>query len=188
MSRPVLATTRLQLRPMTLEHLPLLVDLDSDPEVMRYLIGRARTRPEAEEFWVPRCADESADTLGLGWWAGFAGDDFVGWWDLGRSDSDPSATVAHRRPEAGWRLRRAFWRQGLASEGAIALLDHGFRTVGVDAVWAETMAVNQGSRGVMRRLGMRHIATEVREWDDPLPGSDLGEVVYEITREEWLRR
>jgi hypothetical protein len=33
---------------------------------------------------------------------------------------------------------------------------------------------------------MRHVATEVREWDDPLPGAELGEVTYEITRQQWI--
>ena len=50
------------------------------------------------------------------------------------------------------------------------------------------MAVNQPSRGVMVKLGMRHVGTDHRAWDDPLPGTEQGEVVYEITREEWIRR
>jgi RimJ/RimL family protein N-acetyltransferase len=58
----------------------------------------------------------------------------------------------------------------------------------LDTVWAETMAVNQPSRGVMVKLGMRHVRTDHRPWDDPLPGTEQGETVYEITREEWVRR
>jgi hypothetical protein len=37
----------------------------------------------------------------------------------------------------------------------------------------------------MRSIGMRHVRTEHREWDEPLPGSDGGEVIYEITAEQW---
>lgn len=55
---------------------------------------------------------------------------------------------------------------------------------GLRAVWAETMALNQTSRKVMAKLGMRHVRTDHRQWDAPLPGSDQGEVVYAITREE----
>ena len=47
------------------------------------------------------------------------------------------------------------------------------------------MAVNLPSRAVMRRVGMRHVRTEVRESADPLPGADQGDVVYQITREAW---
>ncbi|WP_157719820.1 hypothetical protein [Microlunatus sagamiharensis] len=37
----------------------------------------------------------------------------------------------------------------------------------------------------MEKLGMRHVRTEHRTWDDPLPGADQGEVVYEIDAEGW---
>ena len=177
---------------MTPEHLPLLVALDSDAEVLRHILGRARTTREATDFWAPKCADVIADAQGLGWWVGFlstgtgGGPDFVGWWDLSPGSIDAPAADANGRAEAGWRLTRRHWRQGLASEGAAAVLDHGFGTVGLEAVWAETMAVNAGSRGVMRRLGMTHVRTEHREFDAPLPGSDEGEVLYEITRSQWL--
>lgn len=204
MSRPVLTTARVRLVPMTTEHLPLLVELDSDAEVLRHLLGRARSEREARDFWGPVCADTDADALGLGWWVGFDSEDgFLGWWDLSPGDlrapqggTGPSApTDPHgdggsrvRCAEAGWRLARRHWRRGLATEGAAALLDHGHGPVGLDLAFAETMAVNLASRGVMAKLGMRHVRTDHREWDDPLPGAEQGEVVYEITREEWWRR
>jgi RimJ/RimL family protein N-acetyltransferase len=49
------------------------------------------------------------------------------------------------------------------------------------------MAVNTRSRAVLERLGLRHLRTEVRTWDDPLPGAELGEVVYELTAQEYER-
>ena len=182
MPRPVLRTDRIELRPMTREHLPLLHRLDEDPEVMRHLLGRARTPAEVDAFWGPRCDGSVLDAYGLGWWVGFSDGEFLGWWDLGM-DAEPA--TAPTEAEIGWRVVRARWRQGLATEGARALLDHGFGTVGLSRVWAETMAVNEASRGVMRRLGMRHVRTEARAWDHPLPGSEQGEVVYEITADEW---
>lgn len=167
------------------EHLPLLHQLDSDPEVMRYLLGRARTPDEIDEFWGPRCADTRAGALGLGWWVGFDGDDFLGWWELGPSDSDPESEPSREAAEIGWRVVRRRWRQGLASEGARALLAYGFGTLGLGRVWAETMAVNAASRGVMRAVGMRHVRTEHRSFDEPLPGTEEGDVVYEIVADEW---
>ena len=65
------------------------------------------------------------------------------------------------------------------------MLAEGFADPGLDVVRAETMVVNTGSRGVMRRLGMREVRIEVREWEDPLPGAELGEVISEITRQDW---
>ena len=184
--RPHLHSARIDLVPMTLEHLPLLTELDADAEVLRFILGRARSATEAENFWLPICADINADAVGLGWWIGLRRSDgaFLGWWDLSPDrpiDNQPA------RAEAGWRLARQHWRQGYATEGAHIVLEHGFRTAGLALIWAETMAVNVASRAVMAKLGMRHTGTEHRDWDDPLPGADDGEVIYEITRDDWAR-
>ena len=184
MVRPRLSSARIDLVPMTAEHLPLLVELDADAEVLRHILGRARTAEEVQAFWGPICADTTADAVGLGWWVGRmrSTGDFLGWWDL----SPEVPVVEHPgRAEAGWRLARRHWGQGLATEGARTLVDHGLRTVGLGTVWAETMAVNAASRRVMAKLGMRHVRTDHRSWDDPLPGAEQGEVVYEITAQEW---
>jgi RimJ/RimL family protein N-acetyltransferase len=117
---------------------------------------------------------------GHGPWSRSRGDGLVGWWTLAVDEGDPCTA------ELGYRLRRAAWGRGLATEGSRALLDHAFRTLGLPYVWATTMAVNAGSRGVMTKLGMTHVRTDVEEWDHRLPGAGLGEVRYEITREAWL--
>ncbi|WP_154792045.1 GNAT family N-acetyltransferase [Occultella kanbiaonis] len=182
--RPTLRTPRMTLTPMRIEHLPHLVELDGDPEVMRHLIGRARTPQEARETWAPVCASTAADAHGLGHWVGFTDGEFLGWWDA--APPEP-LTKAPTTAEVGWRLRREFWGRGLATEGARAVVEHCFGTVGLESVTAETMAVNLASRGVMRKLGMRHVRTEVREWDEPLPGTEQGEVSYELHRAHWRR-
>jgi RimJ/RimL family protein N-acetyltransferase len=73
----------------------------------------------------------------------------------------------------------------LATEASRALLRHAFDTVGQRRVIAQTMAVNTGSRGVMEAIGMRYVRTYHPTWDAPLPGADLGEVEYEMTRAMW---
>lgn len=185
MARPILTTDRLELRPMTPAHLPLHHQLDSDPEAMRYLLGRARTPQEIDQYWTPHCADTVADAAGIGWWVGFLGDQCVGWWDLSPSKADLVDGSIPTEAQAGWRVLRSQWGRGLATEGAAILLQHAFETVGLKRVWAETMAVNAPSRRVMEKIGMRHLTTTVRQWDDPLPGAELGEVIYEITEQEW---
>lgn len=183
--RPVLTSERVRLVPMAPEHLPLLHRLDTDAEVMRYLLGRARSPAEVEAFWAPICSNRDMDALGLGWWVGFQGGEFLGWWDL--SPGSPPARTPGRPTEAeiGWRLERRHWGQGFATEGALLVVRHGFQTVGLDRIWAETMAVNAASRAVMRKLGMRHVRTEVRQWDEPIPGAHHGEVVCELAADTW---
>jgi RimJ/RimL family protein N-acetyltransferase len=188
MPRPILRTARLLLVPLQDRHLDLEVELDSDPEVLRYLTGRARSREEVAELHAERMAlAEKVD--GLGYWVAFAAreNEFLGIMMLppahGPDQPDDPAVA-----DLGYRLLRRHWRKGIASEASQALLGHAFDTVGLDRVIAQTMAVNDGSRGVMTAVGMRYVRTFFPSWADPLPGADSGEVEYEITREMWAAR
>jgi RimJ/RimL family protein N-acetyltransferase len=185
LSQATLRTPRLRLAPLADEHFEYEVELDSDPEVMRYLgNGRARTPDEVAALHRQRLA--VADRVpGLGFWAGFVGEAFVGWWILEppeRADQGPVEGQA----ELGYRLLRSHWRKGLASEAARELLRHGFEDLGLTRIFAETMAVNAASRATLAAIGMQHVRTFHMDWDEPLRGSELGEVEYEITRPQWL--
>ncbi|MGI8645657.1 MAG: GNAT family N-acetyltransferase, partial [Nocardioides sp.] len=180
--RPALSTERLRLVPANPAHLDLLAGLNCDPDVMRYLLGRAATRAEVETEWAERLGVRTDEGRGLGYWVGFVDDDFVGWWSASSFATDP--TVAG----VGYRLRRATWGAGLATEGGRAMVTHAFGVPEVARVVASTMAVNLASRAVLAKLGMTHVDSYVEEWEDPLPGSDQGEVVYALTRRDWLER
>ena len=65
-------------------------------------------------------------------------------------------------------------------------LRHGFEDLGLTRVFAETLAVTTASRATMAAIGMRHVRTFHLAWKEPLPGSELGEVEYEVTRSQWL--
>jgi RimJ/RimL family protein N-acetyltransferase len=182
-----LATARIELVPLAEQHLEHEVELDADPEVMRYLgDGRPRGRAQVEEAHRRRLA-VGALVPGLGFWTGFVGGDFVGWWILEppeRADQGPREGQA----ELGYRLLPRYWRRGLAGEGARELMRHGFEDLGLQRIFAETMAVNAASRATMTSLGMRHVRTFHLEVDEPIPGSEQGEVEYAITRDEWHSR
>jgi RimJ/RimL family protein N-acetyltransferase len=179
-----LRTPRLQLVPLADRHLEYEVELDADPEVMRYLgTGRARTRDEVEGFHRRRLA-AATPVPGLGFWVGFVAATFVGWWLLEppqRADQGPVDGQA----ELGYRLLRRHWRQGFGSEGAGELIRHGFEDLGLVRIFAETMAVNTASRATMAAVGMQYVRTFPADPDDPVPGADRGEVEYAITRERW---
>ncbi|MDT5023820.1 MAG: hypothetical protein QOE61_246 [Micromonosporaceae bacterium] len=186
MSQATLETGRIRLVPLSNEHLEHEVELDSDPEVMRYLTGRARTREEVEAIHRQRLA--AADIVpGLGFWAGFVDGEFVGWWILEPPQRPDQGEVAGQA-ELGYRILRRYWRQGLASEGARELIRYGFEDLGLNRIFAETMAVNVGSRATMASVGMVYVRTFHLEFDDPLPGTELAEVEYAITRQDWLSR
>jgi RimJ/RimL family protein N-acetyltransferase len=201
MLQPILHSERLLLVPLEDRHLDLEVELDSDPEVLRYICGRARTRAEVAESHARRMA-LAGRVPGLGYWMAFGtqagapgssapateqAGEFIGLMMLPPAHG-PDQPDDPQVADLGYRLVRRYWRQGLATEASLALLRHGFETVGVRRVIAQTMAVNLGSRGVMTSVGMAHVRTYHPEWDEPLPGTGEGEVEYELTLADWRRR
>ena len=169
-----LETALLALRPITAAEVNLLVELDRDPAVMRFISG-GKPSPRAE---VERIVQRSLGHR----WVGFdkATDEFVGWFGL-----RPSGASSR---ELGYRLRQAAWGKGLATEGSQALIAFAFTRLGVERIRAETMTVNAASRAVMERCGLRFVRTFHLEWDEPIAGSEHGEVEYEITKSEWERQ
>ena len=114
---------------------------------------------------------------GLGYWAGYEHEAFVGWWSASSFATDP--TVAG----LGYRLGRAAWGRGLASEGARAMVRQAFGVPAVERVVASTMAVNVASRRVLERLGFSLVRSWVEEWEEPIPGWEQGEVEYVLGRD-----
>lgn len=189
LSLPLLTTDRLRLEPVGPHHLPLLVELNADPEVMRHVAGRALAAAETAEEWATRRGARTDVGRGLGYWAGFAdspgspaGGVFVGWWGASAYADDPAVSVL------GYRLRRDAWGRGYATEGARAMVAQAFAEPTLTRVAASTMTVNTGSRHVLDKAGLRHVRTWVPEGKDPVPGWQEGEVGYELTRAQWSTR
>jgi RimJ/RimL family protein N-acetyltransferase len=148
----LLETERLILRRFTEDDAGYLFELDSDPEVMRFLNGGKPTPGEVVENEIlPRFLRYDEDRPGFGFWAAVekAGGEFLGWFSL-----RPSAEGDARQAALGFRLRRAAWGRGYATEGARALIRLGFCELGVERVTATTYEDNLASRRVMEKVGM----------------------------------
>jgi RimJ/RimL family protein N-acetyltransferase len=178
-----LETDRLVLRRFTDGDLDLLVELDSDPEVMRYITGgRARPREEIEREVLPALLRYYERFVGYGFWAAIekGSGAFIGWFHL---RPGPGAPVDE--PELGYRLRASVWGKGYATEGSRQLIDKAFTELGAKRVVAGTMAVNIRSRRVMEKAGLTLVRTSHRDWPDPIDGAGEGEVEYAIRRVDW---
>ena len=147
-----LRTDRLRLRAWRPDDRLPYAALNADPVVAEYLGGPlARAASDAlidryEAHW----ARES-----FGIWAVevLDGAPLVGSVGLQRvADTLPCAPAV----EVAWRLARAAWGHGYATEGARAALTYAFDVVGLEEVVAFTAAGNARSRAVMGRLGMTH--------------------------------
>ncbi|WP_107655896.1 GNAT family N-acetyltransferase [Nocardia suismassiliense] len=178
-----LETDRLTLRHFTQHDAELLIELDSDPDVMRYLSGGVPTPPEKiRNETIPRLLaqyEKWNNTYGTIAAHEKTTEEFIGWFILRPAADGPLDEV-----ELGYRFRKSVWGKGFATEGSTALLRKAFTELGVRMVWAETMFVNRGSRHVMEKLGMTHVKTYHPELP-MIEGSEHGEVRYEITRAEW---
>lgn len=164
-----IAAARLLLRPVTSGDVDLLVELNSDRAVMRFITGRPSTLEEVEI--------ELDDSIGARWLVFDDTGMFHGWIGAVR-------VADGRECELGWRFRSASWGRGFATEAALALINELFST-GVRRVFAQTMAVNKRSRSVMEHVGLQYARTFHLEFGYPLPGAEFGEVEYELTRETW---
>ncbi|HZX06624.1 GNAT family N-acetyltransferase [Kribbella sp.] len=173
-----LETERLRLRRFTAGDVELLVELDADPEVMRFLTGEPTPRDEVESVVLPGILKVYDEYPELGTFAAEDADGFAGWFGI-QPTADPG-TVG-----VGYRLLRSAWGNGYATEGTTALIARAFEDLGMMRVEADTMAVNHRSRSVMRRSGLRFEKVFHVHFDDPLPGTEFGEVLYSVDRTTW---
>lgn len=178
-----LETERLVLRRFTGDDVDLLVELDSDPEVMHFITGgRPTPRREIETEILPAYLAYYERCAGYGFWAAIerSTGDFVGWFHYRPGSEDGPDQV-----ELGYRLRRSAWGKGYASEGSRALIEKGFVEFGVERVYATTMAVNSASRRVMEKAGLRYVRTFHQPWPYPIEGDLHGDVEYALLKAEW---
>lgn len=183
--RIFLETDRLVLRPFTEEDVDHLFALDNDPDVMRFINGGQPKSPEAiQTQTLPRLLYDYPCFGTRGYWAAEekATGVFLGWFEFKPLDDHDPAVV-----ELGYRLNKAAWGRGYATEGSQALIDKGFTELGVQRVTANTMTVNTASRRVMAKVGLSFARSFTGDWPEPIPGSEHGEVEYELTRAEWER-
>ena len=139
------------------------------PEEIAEGIARSRARQVERGFchWV---VERKADGA------------FLGFCGLRIAAAAPFAEAEEL--EIGWRLREDAWGQGFAREAATASLDYAFGTLGAERVVALTVAQNEASWGLMKRLGMRRRAD--LDHHDPAYSEELNPtIVYVIEREEW---
>ena len=175
-------TPRLLLRQWREDDLAPFAALNRDPEVMRFF--EEPLTQERSDGWARYIADR-IDELGWGLWALERRDtgEFIGFTGLQvpRHDLPCNPCV-----EVGWRLARAAWGHGFATEAGRASLAHAFGPLALEEVVSMTAVPNTPSRRVMERLGM--VRDEAGDFDHP--GVSAGHrlqrhVLYRISAQRW---
>ncbi|CAN5642639.1 GNAT family N-acetyltransferase [soil metagenome] len=174
---PELRTDRLVLRTWREADLAPFAAMNADPEVVRYLPGPL-SRAGSDAFAAKIRARFEDDDVGL--WAVevLATGEFVGFTGLSRpSFAAPFLPAV----EVGWRLARAAWGLGYATEAARAAVADGFGRVGLTEIVSFTVLANERSRAVMRRLGMTRDRAGDFEHPSLPPGHPLRQhVLYRL--------
>ena len=137
--------------------------LHADPEVMRDLGGPMDRRGSDEKF--DRYA-ETFETRGFTRWAIESREGAF----LGYAGIMPSRPFHPLGPhiEMGWRLCRAAWGHGYASEAAGAALEDGFSRCGLTRILAYTAPDNTRSQAVMERIGLMRAPS--LDYEEPYNG------------------
>lgn len=152
MTEPIARTSHIDLLEPSMHHVKPLHALWSDPETMRYIGGGTpwteadvRTRIERQ--------------------IGFRGDGGPCFWTLReRATGDivgqgGVVPISFNGPEheLGYRLGRAHWGRGYATEVAEAARDLAFGRFGLDRLVAVCYAENAPSRRVLQKVGFREL-------------------------------
>lgn len=171
----LLETDRLLLRPMHAADVDALVAMDSDPEVMRYIASGVATDLAAKRAKVKAFVASPPYRAPLGFWAiTRRGDDrFRGWACLKPLEQGPEI-------EVGYRLPKAEWGQGFATEATARLLRHGFESVELEEIVAVTHPENTASQRVLEKAGLSRLPD--RE------AYGIWTRAFAITRREYLER
>ena len=141
-----------------------------DAEVMRY--GPGVQTPDWVRKWLRACLEDYYQKWGFGLWAVVEKDrrEVVGFCGLSHF-----ADVGGRpETEIGYRLARAHWGRGYATEAAAAVRDYGMGTLCLPRLVSIIDPRNVASIRVAEKVGMR------REKDLVFHGFDVG--LYAIGR------
>lgn len=176
--QPTLGTERLVLRPVRLADAPDVQRLAGEREIAATTMTIPHPYEDGiAEAWIegraPAYAAGKEVTFGLIQREGAA---FTGAMGL-RFVADCSMG------ELGYWVGLPFWNRGFATEAAREILRFGFRTVGLNRIFARHFGRNPASGRVMQKVGLRQegiLREHVEKWGDL---DDL--VIYGILAAEW---
>ncbi len=147
----IFETPRLLLRQFTEADAPLILELNSDADVLKYL-HEPLLEDEAHAMKILTGIILPQYNNNLGRWAIHTKDnnEFIGWCGL------------KYRPELdeidlGYRFMKKAWGKGFATEAAQHTLDHGFKNLNLPLITGRAHIENAASIKVLEKIGMQYI-------------------------------
>lgn len=148
-----LQTKRLILREYEFGDEHLMFELDSDPDVTKY-VSNDHNPIELYEAAIIRYLNFYKEGHNCGYYKVYLKDEpneYIGWFHLRPEKHDPKN---FKVLELGYRFKKQYWNKGYATEGTKALIEKSFKELNAELVSAFTMKTNLASRRVMEKSGL----------------------------------
>jgi ribosomal-protein-alanine N-acetyltransferase len=149
-------TPRLILREMLPTDAPGMFELDSDPDVHRYLGNNPiKTIKEAQQ--VIAFIRQQYASYGIGRWAVIekATGDFTGW--AGLKFTTEERNGHNNYYDVGYRFIKRYWGRGYATEAAIASVNYGFDVLKLDELFGMADVENIASNKALQKAGLKYV-------------------------------
>lgn len=146
---PELLTSRLRLRPIDRNDGSRLLQLSSNPNVMKHINGGKTLSEKEIEVDLQNRLDALTDVFGYWMIESLEEKDFIGWVALKKLEQT-------EKTELGYRLLEEHWGKGYASEAASELLKYAFLRLHLKEVVAVALEENVRSLRVLEKLGMKY--------------------------------
>lgn len=150
-------TERLILRELRLTDLEGMFELDSDPEVHKYLGNKPiKTIEESQEILEGVILQYKE--RGIGRWAVIekSSGEFIGWSGL-RLNTEFNMNGFTKYYDIGYRLIKRFWEKGYATESGKAALNYAFDILKLPEIYATTEVRNQASHNALLKIGLDYV-------------------------------
>ena len=150
-------TDRFLLKEIVPDDAEWLFELDSDPEVHRYLGNRPVTDIRQCDSIIAHIRRQYEEN-GIGRWAVVRKSDraFIGWCGLKLEEKVRTEGPYY---DLGYRIIRKYWGMGVATETARASIEYGFNQLGLSAIHAAADIQNHASNHILKKIGMKWIET-----------------------------
>jgi ribosomal-protein-alanine N-acetyltransferase len=141
-------TERLLMRPHKMADADFMLELNSDPEVMKYLGGEVVTMEQVQQTIVSLIQQFEERRMGRFIVIEKNSNEPIGWCGL---------KWFHDRKivDIGYRFLKKTWGKGFATEASYELLKYGFNNLDLDVIYAQADPENIASNNVLKKLGLK---------------------------------
>ena len=173
-SNTPITTPRLILRQFEISDAAAVLRLNSDSQVTKYTGDKNRVTT----------IEQAADVIKTVWQHGYQQDGYARLAVIDRQSGQLIGfcglkyLAEYQMADIGYRFLPQFWGKGLATEGAQAMMEYGFKVLKLDKIMAMAMTDNISSTKVLQKIGLKAKGQII--------DSDLAIELFEVSRAQYL--